>query len=295
MMRRALAAVRQNRAGLSWIVLLAVGIALPTMPAQAHVVRAGSAAPTTPGYAVHPVAESVVAASASAARRRATTRLLAASRRLHRSVNAVLERPNDADFLRVAQARFDTADVILAIRGARAVHLNTLANRHQRLLNAEVKRLDESVAFSALLRQANAYGERVAQRAHEQDSRLPPAALGGIAANAANWYGNDALLKTALRAAKKKGPRVYEIGLKKGEDLDRRAYGLYRSISIGARRTSIPYKGSEGLRRLPDADGGFNGGLIGLRRTGETASRSPAIDIKSPELGSIKIHVRHRP
>jgi hypothetical protein len=49
------------------------------------------------------------------------------------------------------------------------------------------------------------------------------------------------------------------------------------------------------LHKLPDSKGGFDGGLIGLRRIAETASRSPAIDIKTPELGSIKIHFRHKP
>ena len=232
-----------SRLTLSSILLAcAVGIALQGPPAQARVANASNGDQTASHYATYRVTSSIAATWLIRARQRATTRLLAASRKLHLSVNAVLKRPNDADFLKVTQARFNTADVILAIRGARAVHLNTLANHHQRLLNAEIKRLDESVAFGALLRRAYAYGERVAQNAHERDPSLPPAVLGGIAANAANWHGNDALLKTALRAAKKKSPRVYEITLKKGEDLDRRAYALYRSISIGARRTSTSYK-----------------------------------------------------
>jgi hypothetical protein len=49
------------------------------------------------------------------------------------------------------------------------------------------------------------------------------------------------------------------------------------------------------LHRLPDADGGFNGGLIGLRRAAETSSgESPAIDLNlNGKL--IKIHLRHEP
>jgi hypothetical protein len=182
-----------NLAGLTFILALAVGVALQAPPAQARVEGARNSDPTALRYAVHPVSASVAVASYSLARRRATTRLLAASQRLHKSVNAVLQRPNDADFLKVAQARFDRADAILAIRVARAVDLNTLANRHQRLLNAETKRLNESVAFGALLRRANAYGEQVAQNAHERDPSLPPTVLASIAGNAANWHGNNAL------------------------------------------------------------------------------------------------------
>lgn len=69
---------------------------------------------------------------------------------------------------------------------------------------------------------------------------------------------------------------MYEITLKKGEDLDRRAYALYHSLSIGSRKTAIRYNGREGLHRLPDANGGLNGGFIGFRRTAESSSKSPA-------------------
>ena len=189
----------------------------------------------------------------------------------------------------------DRADCILAIRNARNVGLGQLADRYQRILDAEVKRLNEFRAFSALLRDANAYGERVAQKAHEDHPSLSPTALGNIAFNAANWYGNKALLDTTLRAATRKSSKVYEITLKKGEDLDRRAYALYRALSIGSRKTNRPYGGREGLHELPDAKGGFNGGLIGLRRARESGSNSPAIDIKTPDGRDIKIHLRHKP
>lgn len=100
-------------------------------------------------------------------------------------------------------------DLILAIRNARAVGLNALARRYQRVLDFEMKRLAEARAFSALLRDAAAYGDQVAQKAHEDDPSLSPAVLGNIAVNAANWYGNDALLKVTLRAAKRKSPDAY--------------------------------------------------------------------------------------
>jgi hypothetical protein len=120
--------------------------------------------------------------------------------------------------------------------------------------------------------------------------------LGNIAFNAANWYGNDALLKVTLRAAKQKSASVYEIAIKQGEDLDRRGYALYRSLSVGARRTNLRYGGREGLHELPDAKGGFNGGLIGFRRAAETSDgKTPAIDIKTANGKAFKIHVRHQP
>lgn len=189
----------------------------------------------------------------------------------------------------------DRGECVLAIRDARSVGLGQLADRYQRILDAEVKRLNEFRAFSALLRKANAYGEGVAQKAHEDNPDLSPTALGNIAVNAASWYGNSALLRTTLRAAKRKPSDVYEITLKKGEDLDRRAYALYRALSIGSRKTSIRYGGKEGLHELPDAHGGFKGGLIGFRRAAESSSKSPAIDIRTPEGRIIKIHMRHEP
>jgi hypothetical protein len=223
----------------------------------------------------------------------AARRLQVAARNLRRTVDSVLEKPNDADFLRVIQAQFNRAELILAIRNARAVGLDRLARLYQRVLDFETARLNDSIAFSDVLRQATAYGEQVANKAHEDNPSLSPAVLGNIAVNAANWYGNDALLKVTLRAATRKSEVVYEIILKRGEDLDRRAYGLYRALSIGSRKTNIRYGGREGLHQLPDAHGGFNGGFIGLRRAAETSGKtSPAIDVKTADGTYIRIHVR---
>jgi hypothetical protein len=146
-------------------------------------------------------------------------RLQAAARDFHRTVDAVVRVPNDADWVLDIQVLSHQSELILAIRNARAVGLDSLARRYQRVLDFELKRLDESRTFSALLRRANTYGEQVAQKVHEDDPSLPPAVLGSIAANAANWYANDTLLKVTLRAAKQKSSIVYEITLKQGEDL----------------------------------------------------------------------------
>jgi hypothetical protein len=229
------------------------------------------------------------AASLSDRQRAAVRRLQVAARNLHRIVDEVVRAPN---WLLEIQVLSNRADLILAIRNARAVGLNTLAARYQRVLDVETKRLERARSFSALLSDAAAYGEHVAQKAHDDNPNLSPTVLGNIAVNAANWYGNDALLKVTLRAAKQKSPRVYEITLKKGEDLDRRAYALFRALSVGARKTNRPYGGREGLHALPDAKGGFNGGLIGLRRKAESSSNSPAIDVNI-DGKFIKIHVRH--
>jgi hypothetical protein len=222
----------------------------------------------------------------------AARRLLVAARNLHRTVDAVVSAPSWVFEIRVLS---DRAELILAIRGAREVGLNELADRYQRILDTEVKRLNEVRAFSALLRSAYEYGQQVAQKAHDDNPTLSPTVLGNIAVNAANWYGNDALLKTTLRAAEKKSSTVYEITLKNGEDLDRRAYALYRALSVGSRKTSRRYAGREGLHELPDANGGFNGGFIGLRRAAESGSKSPAIDIRTADGRYIKIHMRHGP
>jgi hypothetical protein len=233
-------------------------------------------------------------ASPTTRRQVAIRRLQVAARNLHRTVDKVVRVPDDADFLAVTQAQFDRAELILAIRHARTVGLSVLAGRYQRVLDVETKRLNQARAFTELLSHANDYGQHVAQKAHEKNPSLPATVLGNIAVNAASWYGNDALLKVTLRAAKQtKNPRVYELTLKKGEDLDRRTYALYRSLSVGARRTGLRYGGREGLHELPDAQGGFNGGLIGFRRAAETSDgKSPAIDIKTADGKAFKIHVR---
>jgi hypothetical protein len=192
-------------------------------------------------------------ASPTTRRQVAVRRLQVAARNLHRTVDKVVRVPSDADFLAVTQAQFDRAELILAIRNARAVGLSVLADRYQRVLDFETKRLDQARAFTQLLGYANDYGQQVAQKAHEKNPSLPATVLGNIAVNAASWYGNDALLKVTLRAAKQKSASVYEIAIKQGEDLDRRAYALYRSLSIGARGTSRPYGGKKGLHELPDA------------------------------------------
>ena len=195
--------------------------------------------------------------------RAAVRRLDAAARDFHRIVDRVVRAP--AWILEI-QVLADRAEFVLAIRNARAIGLDALARRYQRVLDAELKRLDESRAFNALLARAASYREQVAQKAHEDNPNLSATALGNIAFNAANWYGNDALLKVTLRTAKRKG------------------------------KTKIRYGGREGLHELPDANGGFNGGLIGLRRASETsAGKSPAIDIKTSNGTSLRIHVRHEP
>jgi hypothetical protein len=272
---------------------ISASVAAPTTPSAFDTRGAqGGSGPADSGSSYISVR---AAASSTSWQRAALRRLQLAAAKLHRRVNSVLEKPNDADFLRVIQAQFDRAELILAIRNARAVGLETIARRFQRVLELETKRLNESIAFSDLLREGAAHGERAAQKAHEDNPNLTPAVLGNIAVNAANWHGNKALLNTTLRAAKQKGPQVYEIALKKGEDLDRRAYSLFRALSVGSRKTNIRYGGREGLHRLPDANGGFNGGLIGLRRAAETSGKkSPAIDVNvNGKL--IKIHVRHEP
>jgi hypothetical protein len=85
--------------------------------------------------------------------------------------------------------------------------------------------------------------------------------------------------------------KTYEVTVRSGDELDQAAYKIYRSLSVGSQKTSIAYAGKEGLRRLPDAKGGMNGGFIGFRRVAETSGRkSPAIDLNTPELGDLKIH-----
>jgi hypothetical protein len=103
---------------------------------------------------------------------------------------------------------------------------------------------------------ADRYGNDVAQQAREDNPQLTPGQLGTIASNATAWYGNSAVQRNLLASARKVG-----------------------------------YSGREGLHRLPDRDGGLNGGLIGFRRAGETSGgKTPAVDLKTPELGDVKIH-----
>jgi hypothetical protein len=263
-----------------------VSAASPDGGASPAMTRGDSSRSTSAGFRASPAMTS--------GQRAAVRRLQVAALRLRRTVDKVVRVPNDADFLAVTQAQFDRAELILAIRNARAVGLSEFARRYQRVLDVETKRLNEATAFSGLLRRAGAYGQQVAQKAHEENPNLPATVLGNIAVNAANWYGNDTLLKITLRAAKQKKPGLYEIAVKKDVDLDRRAYALYRSLSVGSRRTPRPYRGKEGLHELPDASGGFNGGFIGFRRAAETGSDSPAIDI-NVNGRVMKIHVRHQP
>jgi hypothetical protein len=280
----------------AFLLLIGAAAALPTQTAQAAADAGGARMALAADAASSSAPVAARSAQSPTTRRRAALRRLqVAARKLHWTVDKVVQVPNDADFLAVTQAQFDRAELILAIRNARAAGLSEVADRYQRVLDAETKRLNRSTAFSDLLRQASQYGEHIAQKAHDADPSLPAAVLGNIAVNAANWYGNDALLKVTLRAAKQKSAHVFEITVKKEVDLDRQAYALYRSLSVGARRTGRPYGGKEGLHALPDANGGFNGGLIGFRRVAETSDRkSPAIDINlNGRL--IKIHVRHEP
>jgi hypothetical protein len=245
------------------------------------------------GHPIHSVVRA--AAPLTSKQRAAVLRLQVAARDLHRTVEKIVRVSLDNAIVYDIDLLSHRADLMLAIRNARSVGLPELASRYERILDDELKRVAEHRHFWTLLYQATNYGQRVAQKAHEDNPSLPPAVLGNIAVNAANWYANDTLLKVTLRAAKQKSSLVYEITLKQGEDLDRRAYALYRALSAGSRKTTIPYKGKEGLHRLPDADGGFNGGLIGLRRAAETSSsKSPAIDLNlNGKL--IKIHLRHEP
>jgi hypothetical protein len=279
-----------------FLLLIGAAAALPTQTASAGHAK-GARMALAAEVSSRSASITVRAAQSPTTRRRvAMRRLQVAARNLHRTVDKVVRVPNDADFLAVTQAQFDRAELILAIRNARAAGLRDLADRYQRVLDFEIKRLDEATAFSSLLRHANEYGQQVAQKAHDVDPSLPPAVLGNIAVNAANWYGNDALLKVTLRAAKQKNSRLYLITLKQGEDLDRRAYALYRALSVGSRKTSIRYAGRDGLHELPDAKGGFNGGLIGFRRAAETSGgKSPAIDIKTADGRVIRFHVVHGP
>jgi hypothetical protein len=232
------------------------------------------------------------AVSLTPKQRAATQRLAVAARNLHRTVDKFVRTGFESSFVYEIDLLSERVELMLAIRNARSVGLPELARRYQRILDAELARAGEHRAFGGLLNDAKDYGQQVAQKAHEQDPSLPATVLGNIALNAANWYGNDALLKVTLRAAKQKRPGLYEITLKKGENLDRRAYALYRALSVGSRKTARDYGGREGLHELPDAKGGFNGGLMGFRRAVETGSDSPAIDINLNGR-VIKIHVRH--
>jgi hypothetical protein len=232
------------------------------------------------------------AASLTPKQRAAAQRLAVAARNLHRTVDKFVRTGFESSFVYEIDLLSERVELMLAIRNARSVGLPELAHRYQRILDAELARAGEHRAFGGLLNDAKDYGQQVAEKAHEQDPSLPATVLGNIALNAANWYGNDALLKVTLRAAKLKRPGLYEITLKKGDDLDRRAYALYRALSVGSRKTARDYGGREGLHELPDAKGGFNGGLMGFRRAVETGSDSPAIDINLNGR-VIKIHVRH--
>ncbi|MEA2128526.1 MAG: hypothetical protein QOJ85_1417 [Solirubrobacteraceae bacterium] len=219
-----------------------------------------------------------------------------AARNLHRTVDKFVRTGFESSFVYEIDLLSERVELMLAIRNARSVGLPELARRYQRILDAELARAGEHRAFGGLLNDAKDYGQQVAQKAHEQDPNLPATVLGNIAVNAANWYGNETLLKVTLRAAKQKNSRIYSITLKQGEDLDRRAYALYRSLSVGSRKTSIRYGGREGLHELPDAKGGFNGGVIGFRRAAETSGgKSPAIDIKTADGAAIRIHLVHGP
>lgn len=200
--------------GLALVIAL-TGIA-QAAPADARSPRSsdGRGKTSTLPQSRYPAQASVRAATTLRDRQRAAVRRLqVAARNLRWVVDAVVRVPNDADFLKVIQAQFNRAELILAIRNARSVGLGGLANRYQRVLEAEVKRLNESTAFSDLLRNASAYGEQVAQKVHEDHPSLSPTVLGNIAVNAANWYGNNALLQTTLRAAKQKNRTVYEFGV----------------------------------------------------------------------------------
>jgi hypothetical protein len=251
-------------------------------------IRASGVAPSR---AVHPVSR--FGASLTPKQRAAAQRLAVAARNLHRMVEEFMR---TGSWIYEINLLSNRVELMLAIRNARSVGLSEQARRYQRVLDLEVKRVEERRSFGLLLSRAQDYGQQVAQKAHEKNPSLSATVLGNIAINAANWYGNDALLKVTLRAAKQKSASVFEITVKKDVDLDRQAYALYRSLSVGARRTDLRYGGREGLHELPDAQGGFNGGLIGFRRAAETSDgKSPAIDIKTAGGKAFKIHVRHQP
>jgi hypothetical protein len=278
------------------VALVLIGSAQPGLSAGVPSAFAGAVGVHT-AVAVSPSSRGIHPASRFAAsltpkQRAAAQRLAVTARNLHRTVDEFVR---TGSWIYEINLLSNRVELMLAIRNARSLGLGELARRYQRILDLEMKRAEERRSFGALLSRAQDYGQHAAQKAHEDNPSLPQAVLGNIAVNAANWYGNDALLKITLRAAKQtKNPRVYEITLKKGEDLDRRAYALYRSLSVGARKTDLRYGGRDGLYQLPDAKGGFNGGLIGFRRAAETSEgKSPAIDIKTADGKAIKIHVRH--
>lgn len=273
------------------IAQLALAAGVPTARARAGTVYMAVDVPASG----RPIPAAVRAVAPLTSKQRAAVRRLqVAARDLDRTVDKIVRVSLDNAIVYDIDLLSHRADLMLAIRNARSVGLPDLASRYQRILDDELKRVVEHRDFWAFLYRATDYGQQVAQKAHDANPNLPPAVLGSIATNAANWYGNDALLKVTLRAAKQTRPGIYEIAVKKDVDLDRQAYALYRSLSVGARKTTRPYKGKEGLHELPDANGGFSGGFIGFRRAAETGSKSPAIDINlNGRL--IKIHVRHQP
>jgi hypothetical protein len=273
------------------IAQLTLAAGVPTARASAGTVHGAVDVPASG----RPIASAVRAAAPLTSKQRAAVRRLqVAARDLHRTVDKIVRVSLDNAIVYDIDLLSHRADLMLAIRNARSAGLPDIASRYQRILDDELQRVAEHRDFWAFLYRAKDYGQQVARKAHDDDPSLPPAVLDTIAANAANWYANDTLLRVTLRAAKQKRPGLYEITLKNGGDLDRRAYALYRSLSVGSRKTTSPYKGKEGLHELPDANGGFNGGSIGFRRAAETGSDSPAIDINLNGR-VIKIHVCHEP
>ena len=160
------------------IAQLAVSAGVPTARASAGPVHTAVDMPAS-GRPIHFAARA--AAPLTSKQRAAVRRLQIAARDLHRTVDKIVRVSLDNAIVYDIDLLSHRADLMLAIRNARSVGLPELASRYQRILDDELKRVAEHRHFWTLLYQAKNYGQRVAQKAHDDNPSLPPAVLGNIA------------------------------------------------------------------------------------------------------------------
>jgi hypothetical protein len=161
-----------------------------------------------------------------------------------------------------------------------------------------IARFADAAARARYIAALEDYGRKVAQKHLEDDPDLTAEELGDIATNAASALNNKTVLDELLKkAVPEKGGVVHTVRVPKGENPETMAREWQQALSVGSRRRaaqgSYPQQGG-GLRELPDLDGGWNGGTVGLRtEAGRTSTGGgPVLDINVPGRGNLKIQFK---
>jgi hypothetical protein len=283
--------------------------------AAAHGPVAHAAGPNGPGdgppaAAVQRARRDLRAAQRSA--RRAFTRMLHhLNGRTIRRYDRALDRLSDAaghargvglkkEASRAEQQLAAGRIALWVARGVEAVVSGKLDDFIRKTVKKVVKavaRFADAAAQARYIAWLEDFGRRVAQQRYKENPDLSAEQLGDIAVNAASALNNKTALDELLKKAVKETDVVHTVRVPKGHNPETMAREWQQALSAGSRRKaaqgSYPQEGG-GLRELPDLDGGWNGGTVGLRtEAGRTSTGGgPVLDVNVPGRGNIKIQFK---